>query len=129
MVQLKVLSGRSAGAIVVARRFPLWVGRASGCDLQLEEPGVWDQHFSIRLNPGAGFELDTEPNALVSANGHPVQHAVLRNGDVLEVGGAKLQFWLAEAGQRGLQLREVLFWTIVSLVTLAQVLLIYWLVR
>ncbi len=128
MVQFNILSGKQAGAIWATRRFPVRVGRSPDSDLQLEEPGVWDDHFHIGLNPSAGFTLESRPEALVTANGQPVQRTVLRNGDVIEIGALKLQFWLADARQRGLKIREGLVWTIVAAVCLGQVALIYWLI-
>jgi pSer/pThr/pTyr-binding forkhead associated (FHA) protein len=129
MVQLKILSGKKAGTTWVARRFPVRVGRAPTCDLQLEEHGVWDHHFQIDINSAAGFVLETQPEALVTANGHPVQRVVLRNGDRVEIGALKLQFWLAEARQRGLRFSEWLVWAVIVSVLMGQVALIYWLPR
>ncbi len=128
MVQFNILSGKQAGAIWSTRRFPVRVGRSPDSDLQLEEPGVWDDHFHIGLNPSAGFTLESRPDALVTANGQPVQRTVLRNGDVIEIGALKLQFWLADARQRGLKIREGLVWTIVAAVCFSQIALIYWLI-
>ena len=127
MVQLKILSGKQAGATWTARRFPVRVGRAPTCDLQLEDHGVWNEHFQISLNPAAGFILETQPDALVTANGQPVQRLALRNGDTLEVGALKMQFWLAEATQRGLRLSEWLVWTTIAAISLGQIALVYWL--
>jgi pSer/pThr/pTyr-binding forkhead associated (FHA) protein len=129
MVQLSILSGKQAGATWAARRFPIRVGRAQDSDLRLEDHGVWDQHFRIDLNPAAGFVLQTEPDALVTINGQPVQHAVLRNGDILEIGALKLQFWLAQATQRSLRISESLVWALVLTVVLGQIALVYWLPR
>ena len=129
MVQLQILSGKKAGATWVARRFPVRVGRAPACDLQLEEHGVWNEHFHITLNPGAGFVLETLPDALVTANGQPAQRVVLRNGDVIEIGALKLQFWLGEARRRALRLSEWFVWTLITAVALAQIGVIYWLTR
>ncbi len=127
MVQLKILSGKKAGTVWVARRFPVRIGRSPAADLQQEENGVWDQHLQIGLSPGEGFVLTTQPNALVSVNGQPVQHAVLRNGDTIELGSLKLRFWLGETRQAGLRLRERLTWAVLAAVSLGQVGLIYWL--
>ncbi len=127
MVQLKILSGGKAGVTWVARRFPVRVGRSPACDLQLEEPGVWDEHFQIALNPAAGFVLETQAQALVTANGQPVQRLVLRNGDTLELGALKMQFWLAEAPQRGLRISEWLVWATILAVSCGQIALVYWL--
>ena len=129
MVQLKILSGQKAGTTWVARHFPVRVGRSAESDLQVEEPGVWGDHFQINLNPDAGYVLQTCPNALVTTNGQPVESAVLRNGDVLEIASLKNQFWLSAAPQRGLWFREALVWAILAGVCLGQIALIYWLAR
>jgi hypothetical protein len=127
MFQLKVLTGKKAGATWVARRFPVQVGRSAQSDLQLEDAGVWDQHFQILLNPAAGFVLETQPDALVTANGQPAQRIALHNGDTIEIGELKLQFWLGEARQRSLQFSEWMIWATVAAVVAAQIYLIYWL--
>lgn len=129
MVQLRILSGKMAGATWVARHFPVRVGRAPTCDLQLEEHGVWNEHFQIDLHPATGFVLETQPDALVTANGQPVQRMLLRNGDTIEIGALKLQFWLDEARQGKLQLSEWLVWAMIAGVSLGQVALVYWLAR
>jgi pSer/pThr/pTyr-binding forkhead associated (FHA) protein len=129
MLQLNLLSGKMAGARWEARRFPVRIGRAATSDLQLEEDGVWDQHLELDFNPAEGFVLATRPGALARVNGQPVQHAVLRNGDRLELGSAKIQFWLGDTRQRGLQIREWFVWTLVVATSLGQIALVYWLLR
>ena len=129
MVQLRILSGKKAGTSWVTRRFPVRVGRAPTCDLQLEEHGVWNDHFQIDFNPAAGFVLVTQPEALITANGQPAQRVVLRNGDTVEIGALKIQFWLSDARQRSLRLSEWLVWGLIAAVSLGQVALVYWLPR
>jgi pSer/pThr/pTyr-binding forkhead associated (FHA) protein len=127
MVQFEILSGRTAGTKWTARRFPVRIGREQGMDLRLEDPGVWDKHLELALIPTQGFVLQAQPDAMVMLNGQPVNHALLKNGDQVEMGAVKLRFWLSEARQRGLTLREAFFWIIVAAVSLGQVALIYWL--
>jgi pSer/pThr/pTyr-binding forkhead associated (FHA) protein len=129
MVQLKILSGKKAGSTYVARRFPVRIGRAPNAHLTLEESGVWDEHLVIHLNPGDGFNLQTQGQALASINAQSVQQAVLRNGDVIEFGSVKLQFWLDETRQVGLPVREAFTWTAIAIVFLGQLGLLYWLLR
>lgn len=126
MVQLKILSGKKAGSLWDARRFPVRIGRSANADLQVEEPGVWDEHLTMNLD-AEGFLVETHANALASINGQPVQRALLRNGDTIEIGSVKLQFWLAEAPQRGQGVREGFVWTVISVICLAQIVLVYWL--
>lgn len=64
---------------------------------------------------------------MISLNGEAVQAAVLHNGDLIEIGGLRLQFWLAEAAQRGLAWREALLWAGIAAVSALQIALIYWL--
>jgi pSer/pThr/pTyr-binding forkhead associated (FHA) protein len=127
MVQFKILSGKKAGSSWETRRFPVRIGRSAGCDLQVEEAGVWDDHLKIALEPGEGFIVETHTDAFASINGQPIQRAALRNGDTLEMGSVKLQFWLSEARQRGQTFRETFVWSVISLVCLAQIALVYWL--
>lgn len=127
MVQFKILSGKKAGSSWDARHFPVRVGRSADSDLQLEEAGVWDEHLKIGLHPGEGFVVETHEKAFASVNGQPVQRAVLRNGDTIEIGPVKLQFWLSEARQRGQFVREAFVWTTITLVCFAQIALVYWL--
>lgn len=129
MVQFKILSGKMAGTSWVARHFPVRIGRSASADLRSEEPGVWDDHLQVYFNPAEGLILKAGANALTSVNGEPVQQAVLRNGDTIQVGSLKLQFWLSDTCQWGLRFREVLTWAAISLISLGQVAIIYWLVR
>jgi pSer/pThr/pTyr-binding forkhead associated (FHA) protein len=126
MVQFKILSGKKAGFLWNARHFPVRIGRSASADLQVEEPGVWDEHLAVNLN-SEGFMVETQANALASINGQPIQRAPLRNGDTIEIGSVKLQFWLSEAKQRGQSVREAFVWTMISVVCFAQIALVYWL--
>ena len=97
--------------------------------MQLEDDGVWDQHFTLAFQKKEGFNLTTAANALATVNGQSVQNVILRNGDIITIGSAKLQFWLAAARQRGLRLREFFLWALIIAVTSAQLALVYWLIR
>ena len=129
MIQLKILSGKMAGITFVPRHFPVRLGRAAEADLQLAEPGVWDEHLQIILAGQEGFLVETHANALATVNGQPAQQTPLRNGDLIEIGALKIQFWLGEAPQRGLKIREAFVWAIIAAVTVTQLGLIYWLIQ
>jgi pSer/pThr/pTyr-binding forkhead associated (FHA) protein len=129
MIELHILAGKKAGSQSVVRRFPFRIGRASGNDLQLNDDGTWDQHLTLEFHRREGFKLAAAQNALVMINNQPVQVALLRNGDIITIGSAKLQFWLAAARQRGLWLRERFVWVLLAAVVLGQFVLIYRLIR
>ena len=129
MVQLQVISGKMAGSVHAARHFPFNIGRARNADLRLEEPGVWEEHLRLSLVPGEGFVLQARPPALAALNGQPFDEALLRNGDAIEIGGLKLRFWLGETRQKKLRWREAWIWALILLITAAQIVLIYRLLR
>lgn len=129
MIQLQILSGKMAGTRWTARRFPVRIGRAAGNHLQLVEDGIWDEHLELTFERSEGFMLAACSEALVTLNHERVQATRLRNGDSIEIGCVRLRFWLGETRQHGLRLREGFVWGLVTLVSLGEVALIYWLLR
>jgi pSer/pThr/pTyr-binding forkhead associated (FHA) protein len=129
MLQLKILSGKKAGTEYVARRFPVRIGRAASCDFCLEENGIWDHHADIAFDPAEGFIAVTQPNARLYVGGQPVERAVLRNGDVLEIGSARVQFWLSPTAQGRFVVREAVVWSALALLCIVQIALVYLLGR
>jgi hypothetical protein len=127
MVLLKILSGNKTGTEwhYQESRFPIQIGRASTSQLSLEENGVWDKHCEIDLRSPDGFLLNAAPNAFVSVNGNKVEQAVLRSGDLIELGAVKLRFGLGPVEQRNLLTRELLTWIALAAISLLQVMLIY----
>jgi pSer/pThr/pTyr-binding forkhead associated (FHA) protein len=128
MIQFKILSGKQAGSTVVARRFPFRIGRAQNTDLSLDEPGVWDQHVAIQFEPGEGFVASSSGEALMTINGQAAKIERLRNGDTIEIGGARIQFGLVGTAQSSRRILDGLVWAGIALVSLVQILLIYLLV-
>jgi len=110
---------------MVVRHFPFRMGRDAGSELVLEDPGVWADHAQIDFQKGEGFVLTTHADAVTSVNGEVAPSALLRNGDSIQLGGAVVQFWLADVRQQGLAGREFLVWAGIALATLAQLGLIY----
>jgi hypothetical protein len=116
-----------AGVSWMARGFPVRVGRAPECELKLEDAGVWEQHLVLEFKPAMGFSLKSEPNALVRVNDLPVSEALLRNGDTIELGAVRIQFWLGAVRQTTLRLREALSWGVILAAIAGQVYILYWL--
>jgi len=129
MIQFQILSGKAAGTRWVARHFPVRIGRAAANDLQLQDQGVWDEHLELNFDRRQGFTLIAKPDALVTVNREAVQTARLRNGDSIELGAVRLQFWLGETRQYGLRIREWFVWTLIAVISLGEVALVYWLLK
>ncbi|MGD0538375.1 MAG: FHA domain-containing protein [Verrucomicrobiota bacterium] len=127
MVLFRILSGKLAGTEIVACHFPFRVGRAPTADLRLEARGVWDQHCELLKEVPRGIVLQANHASLTLLNGERVEEATLRNGDLLELGEVRLQFWLSPAVQTGLAAREILTWLTLAGLLFAQIGLIYWL--
>jgi len=129
MVQLRVLSGKQAGALWIARRFPVRIGRAAKAQFRADDPGVWDEHALLELSRTEGIIVAARTGASLRVNGESVPKAVLHNGDRIDLGSLTLQFWLSETRQSGLSLREAGTWIGIAAVVAAQVALLYWLLR
>ena len=127
MVQLRFLNGKRAGSIQVLRSYPCTIGRIPSSDVPIEEAGVWDRHCEIDLDLSSGFILKTESKAITSVNGEPVQQALLKNGDRIDIGALKIQFWLNPSLPKSFRIREVLTWVALVFLSLGQVALFYWL--
>ncbi len=126
MLQLDILSGTQAGTQFVSRRFPFTVGRSQEDDLHLSEPGVWDRHLTIDLvRSEKAFRIACQKNASLAINGENRQEATLCNGDLLQIGGAKLRVGLTAPRQKSLVLRETAIWIFLGFLCLAQVAVIY----
>lgn len=125
MVQFNILAGKKAGAQPAARRFPFRIGRAPDNELQLDDDGIWDHHLILEFDRQQGFRLAIAPDALAAINDKPVGTAILRSGDIITIGSARLQFWIAAARQRSLRLREAFVWVLLATVTAGQFALIY----
>ena len=125
MIEIRILNGRAAGKRVAARRFPFGIGRHKASALCLEEPGVWDRHLELALQPTEGITLTVAPEARATVNGQSVQTTRLRNGDVIEIGAVRMRFGLAATRQRDLRLREGLTWLAFAVLSAAQIGLLY----
>lgn len=126
MVQLRVLNGSRAGTAHTASRFPCTLGRASGDDLQFVEAGVWENHLQLDLHVPDGFRLSRLGQGRASVNGSEFDELILHNGDVIELGAVKVQFWLGEVRQSDNRVRETLAWFgLVALVVMEGALLAF----
>ena len=61
-------------------------------------------------------------------NGKPLEGIQpLHNGDLIEIGMVKIQFWLGSVQQKNLGIREAAAWALLLSVTIAEIYLLFWL--
>jgi len=125
MLRLNVLSGGRAGAVWDCGVFPVVIGRNRDANVCLEDEGVWDRHLEITLKNPDGFVMAVNPSALATVNDQPTRQCPLRNGDVIQIGPARIQFWLSGTRQINLRPREFVTWIGLAALCAAQIVLIY----
>lgn len=92
---VEVVEGPGQGAI---HRFEsrLLVGRASRCDLVIDDPTVSREHLSLEGRGGRWQAVSRNPKNPALKKGIPFQAGALVTGDILTVGPARLRFVLAK---------------------------------
>jgi len=90
--------------------FPLRIGRAGGCALQLPDPLVSAEHAEIQLEGGQAYVMDLRSTNGTRRNGDPLvplTPVALEPGDRLELGPFTLVLKLSRAGldPAGIELR------------------------
>jgi len=128
MVQLNILSGEYQQQFVKSNTFPTRIGRGENCQLQLVDTGIWENHLELNLNEKHHFTIRTASDATAMVNGKPLEGVqLLRNGDLIEIGLVKIQFWLGTVQQKNLSIREAAAWALLLAVTMAEIYLLFWL--
>ncbi len=82
---------------VPLRTARLTIGRALDNDLILEGTGVSRRHAQVEQRHGRYVLRDLGSRHGTQVNGQPIQEVVLRDGDVLSLGGQRLVFHMAPA--------------------------------
>lgn len=100
-------------------QWPITIGRR-GCDLNLDEPGVWDRHFTIGLED-LRWTLICRSEASVRVGGVSVQRAALRAGDLIECGSVRLRFDFAKPKVSTFRGWAILLWLGIAALTVAEI--------
>lgn len=126
MVELRILSGRRSSEVISLTALPFRIGRATGADLTLKEPGVWERHCRIEADEPLGFRIVAEGDAIVSFDGKPTHQRRLRNGESFECGSIRIRFLVTAADRRPGQLGAVLTWSLLAAVLVIELGLLWW---
>ena len=104
MYRLIFQTGRYAGRSLAVRQSLLVVGRDPDCHLTLSgEAALTKHHFRLEENAVGVFVCTLSSIAVLKVNGVPVEgDRLLREGDILEVGGTRIRFSVGagEIGER-----------------------------
>jgi len=125
MVRIQIISGKMAGSETVARHFPFTLGRSHECELRLEDEGVWDKHCEFTMSAKNGFVLTTHSEAIVLVDGENAAGKMLKNGATLDIGAAKVRFWLSDTRQKAFHWRETFTWFAFLMIFIVEIYLVY----
>ncbi len=93
--------------LIPITRFPFVIGKAEG-DLSLPIPGVWESHATIALHGSAKVFITCRKETTIRLNGTSCSESQLHVGDILQFGGERFRFELAQSPQKQLGFWEKL---------------------
>jgi hypothetical protein len=126
MLQLRVSQGLQQLSECEVRNVPFVIGKSARSDLRLESAGVWDRHLSFELDPeNKKFRVSAIGDALLLLNGESCRCALLKNGDLLQIGGCEIRVALSAASQYALKLHELGVYLLLLLVFFVQIAMIF----
>lgn len=91
-------------------RLPFVIGRSSGSALQIEGPGVWEDHLTLHLEPGEGLVATVREGAMASVQGSPIRRQTLHSGQEIVLGDAVVRVHLGPVAGR----RSLGFWSLLA---------------
>jgi MoxR-like ATPase len=92
MATIAFTAGPRAGSTFDIPETGVTIGRYATCGLVLDDPNVSNQHAEIRIERGAWTIVDLGSSNGTTVNGCRVKTNLLRDGDVVELGGSSFAF-------------------------------------
>jgi len=91
-MKITVTKGPEAGTELTIEEPGIYlVGRSSDCKLRLTDPETSRRHVAITMSPGRAIVDDQTSRNGTRVNDVRVQHAMLKDGDVIRVGGTYIE--------------------------------------
>jgi len=109
MVKLVGITGQHAGHEFELATGVVLLGRVQDCSIAFDDNAVSSHHAELRQENGVWTLTDLKSSNGTLVNGQPVESVPLRHGDVVQIGGNKLQLsddQAADAGPGDLSLVE-----------------------
>ena len=111
---------------VVVQAVPFSIGRQSSANLQLEGPGIWENHASLSLNDDGRPIILIREEASCLLNDEVIQGAhILKPGDTLKIGEILLRFDLSACPQKSSFLQEGCVYLLTSAFIISQFVCVY----
>jgi len=129
MFRLSVVEGRQRGRHEDLKRFPFVIGKNPDAQLQLRDPGVWEDHLVVELLAKGGPTARRLGEGVVSVNAEPVDSTKLRNGDLISLGAAVLRFSAVPAPRKALMVQNAAAWFLVGAIALMELALLVFLLN
>lgn len=124
MLQLQRVDSGLQGGAVVLKKYPSMIGQSPECDARIQGPGVWDRHAGFEIANDLKVVVTPVGQALLLVNHAPVSLAVLKSGDLLQIGSCSFRVSLSPPRQTALWKYESAVWLMAVAMIALQVLLV-----
>ena len=75
------------------------LGRGSGCDIVIDDPGISRKHLEIDVTPNGVIARDLGSNNGTYVEGHQVPAATLLDGNTITIGRTRILYWASSQEQ------------------------------
>lgn len=127
MYHLAALDGKHRGNRFEIAKDSFVLGKNPHADLHLTEAGVWKDHAQIEIFDEKGPKIFRLGEGILIINSEATDIAILRNGDLIQIGGASFRFGISPAQRRRCSFPHRLVWICILFVIFAEIFFILWL--
>jgi len=75
------------------------LGRGSGCDIVIDDPGISRRHLNINITPDGVIARDLGSTNGTFVEGHQVPAATLVDGNTITIGRTRILYWASSQDQ------------------------------
>lgn len=75
------------------------IGRGSGCDIIIDDPGISRHHMEIDITPNGVIARDLGSTNYMYIEGHQVPVATLLDGNTITIGRTRILYWASSQEQ------------------------------
>ena len=75
------------------------LGRGSGCDIVIDDPGISRKHLEIDITPNGVIARDLGSTNGTYVEGHQVPAATLLDGNTITIGRTRILYWASSQEQ------------------------------